>query len=107
MALCLARKDAVAKWRELLGPAEVEKAKEEAPETWEGHALGVVSNKMSHASHRLRAQFASMDNINALHGSSSEDEASKELGFFFPKEQTVAVIKPNAMENKGEYMGDF
>ena len=33
LALCLAREDAVAKWKELLGPSEVEKAKTEAPES--------------------------------------------------------------------------
>ena len=33
MALCLARENAVEKWRELLGPIEVEKAKDEAPES--------------------------------------------------------------------------
>lgn len=32
MALCLAREDAVEGWREMLGPKEVEVAKEDAPE---------------------------------------------------------------------------
>jgi len=32
MALCLAREDAVEGWREMLGPKEVEVAKEQAPE---------------------------------------------------------------------------
>ena len=52
---------------------------------------------------RLRAQFSSESvNFNALHGSASPQEAAKELDFFFPKEQTVAIIKPNALEKKGE-----
>lgn len=33
LALCLAREDAVSRWRELIGPTELEKAKEEAPES--------------------------------------------------------------------------
>lgn len=40
--------------------------------------------------------------INAIHGSDSTDSAYKELEFFFPKEHTVAVIKPDAAtEHKG------
>lgn len=31
MALCLAREDAVEKWREMLGPKELEVAKQQAP----------------------------------------------------------------------------
>ena len=33
LALCLAREDAVNKWREILGPKEVSAAKEEQPES--------------------------------------------------------------------------
>lgn len=37
-----------------------------------------------------------------LHGSDSEETAKKELEFFFPMEQTVAVIKPDAVGTKGK-----
>jgi nucleoside diphosphate kinase len=50
----------------------------------------------------LRAQFAVDDAINSLHGSDSEDTAKKELQFFFPMEQTMAVIKPDAEGTKGK-----
>jgi len=40
--------------------------------------------------------------INQLHGSETEDQAEAEILFFFPFEQTVAVIKPDAYEKKGE-----
>ena len=40
--------------------------------------------------------------INMFHGSDSEEAAKKEIDYFFPLEQTVAVIKPNAMGTKGE-----
>ncbi|XP_063412015.1 thioredoxin domain-containing protein 6-like isoform X5 [Mytilus trossulus] len=83
LALGLAREDAIEGWRSMLGPKEVDKAKEEAPES-------------------LRAKFAVDDAINSLHGSDSEDTAKKELEFFFPMEQTVAVIKPDAEGTKDE-----
>ncbi|CAJ0956987.1 unnamed protein product [Ranitomeya imitator] len=36
--------------------------------------------------------------VNQLHGSSSPTEAEKEIHFFFPVEQTLAAIKPDALE---------
>ena len=54
-------------------------------------------------SYRLRAQFAvEGSEINALHGSSSVEDATKEIQKFFPVENTMAVIKPSAMTEKGE-----
>lgn len=43
MALCLAREEAVEEWRKLLGPTEVETAKQEAPETyvWQPHQISL------------------------------------------------------------------
>ena len=40
---------------------------------------------------------------NGLHGAQNELEAEKEIQYFFPKEQTVAVIKPNSVDQKGLY----
>ncbi|XP_043549023.1 thioredoxin domain-containing protein 6 isoform X3 [Chiloscyllium plagiosum] len=81
LALALASTDAVERWRNLLGPKDVNQAKEEDPES-------------------LRAQF-SMETvpINQLHGSGTPQEAEKELKFFFLMEQTLAVIKPDALED--------
>jgi len=39
--------------------------------------------------------------FNQLHGSSSVEDASKEVEYFFPKEHTLGVIKPNALSEKG------
>lgn len=39
--------------------------------------------------------------FNAAHGADSLETAERELHFFFPKEQTVALIKPNALSEKG------
>uniref|UniRef100_A0A8C4KGA7 Nucleoside diphosphate kinase-like domain-containing protein n=1 Tax=Dromaius novaehollandiae TaxID=8790 RepID=A0A8C4KGA7_DRONO len=53
----------------------------------------------------LRAEYA-VDSIplDQLHGSSSPDDAQKELQFFFPQEHTLALIKPAAVkEHKGKF----
>uniref|UniRef100_A0A7M4EVP6 NME/NM23 family member 8 n=1 Tax=Crocodylus porosus TaxID=8502 RepID=A0A7M4EVP6_CROPO len=80
LALALVRENAVQRWRDLLGPKTLEEAKEKCPTS-------------------LRAQYA-IDNVplNQLHGSSSPDQAQKELEFFFPMEHTLAVIKPSALK---------
>ena len=50
----------------------------------------------------LRAQFSIEDvGINQLHGSANPEEAQKEIDFFFPMEQTAAMIKPEALGTKG------
>lgn len=60
----------------------------------------------------LRAQFSGpalneeeTPAINAVHGSSSLEEAQHDLNFFFPVEKTLAVIKPTAMASRGEGKG--
>ena len=84
LALCLAREDAVQGWREMLGPPSLEEAREQAPES-------------------LRAQFGVEGiNINMIHGADSPEAAQQEIDYFFPVQKTVAVIKPEAYENKGE-----
>ena len=56
----------------------------------------------------IRAKFGSEDpENNVVHGASSEEQAEKEIEFFFPKEQTVAMIKPNAIESKGKFKKCF
>ncbi|XP_009986438.1 PREDICTED: thioredoxin domain-containing protein 3, partial [Tauraco erythrolophus] len=78
LVLALTRENAVAHWRDLLGPKTVEEAKKENPNS-------------------LRAKYA-VNNIpiGQLHGSSTPDDARKELQFFFPQEHTLALIKPAA-----------
>ncbi|NXN02383.1 TXND3 protein, partial [Sylvia borin] len=80
LVLALTRENAVSHWRSLLGPKILEEAKEN-PES-------------------LRAKFA-IENVplNQLHGSSSLSDAQKELEFFFPEEQTLALIKPEAAKS--------
>ncbi|NWQ86971.1 TXND3 protein, partial [Burhinus bistriatus] len=78
LVLALTRENAIAHWRDLLGPKTVEEAKKEDPNS-------------------LRAKYA-VNNIpiGQLHGSSTPDDARKELQFFFPQEHTLALIKPDA-----------
>ncbi|XP_072034017.1 thioredoxin domain-containing protein 3 homolog isoform X3 [Amphiura filiformis] len=79
LALGLAKEEAVQGWRKMLGPKEIEVAKTDAPDS-------------------MRAQFSLPDSsINALHGSDNPENAEKELGYFFPVEHTLAVIKPDAV----------
>ncbi|XP_009574527.1 PREDICTED: thioredoxin domain-containing protein 3 [Fulmarus glacialis] len=87
LVLALTRENAIAHWRYLLGPKTVEEAKKENPNS-------------------LRAQYA-VNNIpiGQLHGSSTPDDAEKELQFFFPQEHTLALIKPDAAkEHKDDIM---
>lgn len=50
----------------------------------------------------LRAQFSEVENAhNPLHGSATQEEAEREIQYFFPKEKTLAVIKPSAIDEKG------
>ncbi|OCT63776.1 hypothetical protein XELAEV_18044872mg [Xenopus laevis] len=80
LALALVKDNAVGHWRNMLGPASLSQALSEAPDS-------------------LRAQFAPSDSeTNQLHGSSTTEEAKKEINFFFPVEHTLATIKPDALE---------
>uniref|UniRef100_A0A3Q2YA19 Nucleoside diphosphate kinase B n=1 Tax=Hippocampus comes TaxID=109280 RepID=A0A3Q2YA19_HIPCM len=80
LALALTREDAVQHWKNMLGPFDLKRAKKEHPEC-------------------LRARFSMEgDPVNQLHGSQSIEEASREISFFFPVQQTLAVIKPDAVD---------
>ncbi|XP_076118967.1 thioredoxin domain-containing protein 6 [Alosa pseudoharengus] len=85
LALALAQRDAVQRWRSMLGPTDISLALEEQPAC-------------------LRARFsAEGELVNQIHGSGSLEEAEREIGFFFPRlEDTLAVIKPNGMEQHRE-----
>jgi len=66
MALALAKTNAIQEWRDLMGPTNSEKARNEAPNT-------------------IRALFGTDNTMNATHGSDSPQSAARELKFFFPK----------------------
>ncbi|CAN2391518.1 nucleoside diphosphate kinase activity, partial [Pristimantis euphronides] len=80
LALALVKDDAVRQWRNVLGPADLTTALNEAP-------------------HSLRARFTPTEaTVNQLHGSLNSTEAENEINFFFPVEHTLATIKPDALE---------
>jgi len=78
-ALKLEKNDAIKAWRSLMGPTKYDVAKKDAPNS-------------------LRALFASNTTKNAVHGSDSTDSAQRELSFYFDVQQTLALIKPDAVE---------
>ena len=65
-ALILAKPDAIAAWRRLMGPTKVYRGVYTEPES-------------------LRALFGLTDTRNGLHGSDSPESAVREIGFFFPE----------------------
>lgn len=63
------------------------------------HLILDIDRGVSRVALSLRAQFAvENEPINQLHGSASDEEAEREISFFFPKQKTLAVIKPDAVE---------
>jgi nucleoside diphosphate kinase len=86
VAMRLRKEGAIAGWRELIGPTNIEVAKKEAPES-------------------IRAVYGEDMTKNAAHGSDSTTSAARELDFFFSKsEDTLGLIKPNAFEKREEIM---
>lgn len=71
MALVLARQNAISYWRQLIGPTNTQKARDQAPES-------------------LRAIYGTDSTKNALHGSDSYTSAEREVHFFFPD----SVVEP-------------
>jgi len=64
-----------------MGPTKIENAKKDAPNS-------------------IRALYGKNTTENCVHGSDSLNSANKEIEFFFPIEQTLAIIKPDAIQNK-------
>jgi len=91
----LVAENAVAKWREVMGPTNSHNARAENPSC-------------------LRAVFGTDGTKNAVHGSDSPASANRELDFFFGlpgssavfNNCTLCLIKPHAMQNAGKVI-DF
>ncbi|XP_034546038.1 nucleoside diphosphate kinase homolog 5 [Notolabrus celidotus] len=85
MALTLARKNAVAHWKSIIGPVNSIKAGETHPEC-------------------LRAKYGTSDLKNALHGSESFHAAEREIKFMFQN----SVIEPSpSKEAAAEYLSKY
>lgn len=81
MVLCLVKEDAVAEWRNNLGPKE--------------------KDNIKNATGTFRQEFDIEGvPINSLHGASTPGQAEKELAKFFPMEQTVALLKPGLTDEQ-------
>ncbi|VDP22128.1 unnamed protein product [Schistosoma margrebowiei] len=93
LALLLAREDAVAKWREMLGPASISEAKSTAPGSLRAQFTMKLPTKMT---------SEKGEGINLIHGSANEHEVEKDINVFFPVEKTIAAIKPDAYANRDE-----
>eukprot|EP00112_Aurelia_sp_Birch-Aquarium-sp1_P004899 Seg1554.1 transcript_id=Seg1554.1/GoldUCD/mRNA.D3Y31 product="Nucleoside diphosphate kinase 7" protein_id=Seg1554.1/GoldUCD/D3Y31 len=88
IALELMAHDAIKKWRNLLGPTNTMKAREEAPGS-------------------IRAIFGSDGTRNACHGSDADQSAQREADFFFGSKKrngtatfgnsSLCIIKPHAI----------
>uniref|UniRef100_A0A8C7YWR9 Nucleoside diphosphate kinase B n=1 Tax=Oryzias sinensis TaxID=183150 RepID=A0A8C7YWR9_9TELE len=82
-AMVLAGKEAVHHWKNIIGPSDLDKAKAENPDL--GAQFPVENEPISH-----------------IHGSENQEAAEREISFFFPKQNTLAVIKHEAMEQHRE-----
>ncbi len=90
LALQLMGSDAVTAWRQLLGPTDPAKARQEAASS-------------------IRARYGTDGTNNAAHGSDSPENAEREINFFFPESGrspagtaklsscTLGLIKPHAV----------
>ena len=73
IALVLAKPDAISAWRELLGPTDSARARQEAPSS-------------------LRARYGTDQTRNALHGSDSQFSAEREIKFMFPEGEICTTV---------------
>jgi hypothetical protein len=78
--LVLCKENAVKTWRDLLGPANSKRAKEEKPNSF-------------------RAEFGVDSKKNALHGSDSSSLAAKDIAYFFSP--NIPTINPPYFEIHG------
>lgn len=82
IALTLARENAIAHWKSIIGPVSIAKARETQPGC-------------------LRAKYGTSDLQNAVHGSESFNAAQREIKFIFPN----TVIEPfPSKEDLEEYL---
>uniref|UniRef100_A0ACB8FTT9 Uncharacterized protein n=1 Tax=Sphaerodactylus townsendi TaxID=933632 RepID=A0ACB8FTT9_9SAUR len=87
---------------------EIILSEDQAREFYKMHENEDFFPTLLHEMTSLRAEFA-IDTapINQLHGSSTTNDAEKELEFFFPVEHTLAVIKPSALaEHKDDILNE-
>jgi nucleoside diphosphate kinase len=100
----LEKEDAIQSWRELLGPTDSRKAKEENPQRY---TKALNSNHFIVTVSSIRALFGTDNQQNAAHGSDSPVSAIKEVSYIFSADikewksesTTLALIKPDVSWN--------
>ncbi|XP_072436352.1 nucleoside diphosphate kinase 6-like [Chiloscyllium punctatum] len=84
-AYVLAREDAIQRWRYVMGPTKVFRARYSAPES-------------------IRGTYGLTDTRNTTHGSDSPESAAKEISFFFPEfKQQQWINKEEMSYRQGLY----
>ncbi|XP_067901716.1 nucleoside diphosphate kinase 6 isoform X2 [Heterodontus francisci] len=84
-AYVLAHEDAVSRWRHLMGPTKVFRARYSAPES-------------------IRGNYGLTDTRNTTHGSDSTESAAREISFFFPEFKEQQWISTEEMSyRQGQY----
>ena len=68
-------------WRDIIGPFDPDEAKKQGTDT-------------------IRARYGSSSISNAVHGSSSESDAARELAFFFPNFTPPKAVMPQSVRSK-------
>lgn len=80
VVLAIRKNGAINAWRELIGPTNVEKAREEAPSS-------------------IRARYGSDKTRNAVHGSDAVESSKREIFFFFPDYEPPTQFEGNDAKN--------
>jgi len=100
VALKLERQNAIAEWRNLIGPTKygAGEGKDFKRKTGDEIKAGKGKNGSTHGDQCLRMLFGTDLTRNACHGSDALDTAANELNFFFPLSETLGLIKPDVVE---------
>ncbi|XP_078392930.1 nucleoside diphosphate kinase 6 isoform X3 [Cetorhinus maximus] len=84
-AYILAHEDAILRWRHVMGPTRVFRARYSSPES-------------------IRGSYGLTDTRNTTHGSDSPESAAKEISFFFPEFKEQQWISTEEMSyRQGQY----
>jgi len=101
IALKLERENAIAEWRNLIGPTKygTGEGKDFKRKTNDEIKSGKGKLGSSYGDKCLRMLYGTDLTRNACHGSDSIISAAKELDFFFPLSETLGLIKPDITES--------
>ena len=90
--LLLEKENAIAAWRELCGPSDLDKAREVAPNRYFR-----AKDPLNHISYSLRAMFGKDTKRNAVYGSDSAISVIQDISMLFDAEKAVQTPAPAAV----------